>query len=56
MGKYGNYDYYCHKQLTIKPIGTTYGETTHLVGLKPSPSKFINKAQLGLANTHTQIQ
>ena len=53
---YGNYDYYCRKQLTIKSMSITYGETTHLVGLKPSPSKLTNKAQLGLAGTHTQIQ
>ena len=34
---YGNYDYYCHKQLTIKPISITHGKTTHLVGLtKPN--------------------
>ena len=52
---YGNYDYYCHKQLTIKPMSITHGKTTHLVGLKPSPSKLINKAQLGLAGPHTQI-
>ena len=53
---YGNYDYYCHKQLIIKPMSITHGKTTHLVGLKPSPSKLINKAQLGLAGPHTQIQ
>ena len=41
---YGNYDYYCHKQLTIKPMSITHGKATHLVGLKPSPSKLINKA------------
>ena len=52
---YGNYDYYCHKQLTIKPMSITHGKTTHLIGLKPSPSKLINKAQLGLAGPHTQI-
>ena len=48
---YGNYDYYCYKQLTIKPMSITHGKTTHLVDL--SPSKHINKAQLGLAGTHT---
>ena len=53
---YGNYDYYCHKQLIIKPMRITHGKTTHLVGLKPSPSKLINKAQLGMAGPHTQIQ
>ena len=52
---YGNYDYYCHKKLTIKPMSITHGKATHLVGLKPSPSKLINKAQLGLAGPHTQI-
>ena len=51
---YGNYDYYCHKQLTIKPMSITHGKATHLVDL--SPSKHINKAQLGLAGPHTQIQ
>ena len=50
---YGNNDYYCHKKLTIKPMSITRGKATHLVGLKPSPSKLINKAQLGLANPHT---
>ena len=52
---YGNYDYYCHKQLTIKPMSITHGKATHLVGLKTSPSKLINKAQLGLVGPHTQI-
>ena len=48
---YGNYDYYCHKQLTIKSMSITHGKATHLVDL--SPSKHINKAQLGLADPHT---
>ena len=48
---YGNYDYYCHKQLTIKPMSITHGKGTHLVDL--SPIKHINKAQLGLAGPHT---
>ena len=53
---YGNYDYYCHKQLTIKPMSITHSKATHLVDL--SPYKHINKAQLTLAGlqTHTQIQ
>ena len=50
---YGNYVYYFHNQLTIKPMSITHGKNTHLVGLKPSPSKLINKAQLGLADPHT---
>ena len=37
-------------------MSITHGKATHLVGLKPSPSKLINKAQLGLAGPHTQIQ
>ena len=53
---YGNYDYCCHKQLTIKPMSITHGKATHLVGLKPSPRRLINKAQPGLAGLYTQIQ
>lgn len=30
---YGNYVYYFHNQLTIKPMNITHGKTTHLVGL-----------------------
>ena len=37
---YGNYDYYCYKQLTIKPMSITHGKATHLVGLKPNPTGF----------------
>ena len=33
---YGNYDYYCHKQLTIKPMSITHGKATHLVDLSIS--------------------
>ena len=48
---YGNYNYYCHKQLIIKPTSITHGKATHLVDL--SPYKHINKAQLTLAGPHT---
>ena len=30
---YGNYVYYFHNQLTIKPMNITHGKTTHLVVL-----------------------
>ena len=30
---YGNYVYYFHNQLIIKPMNITHGKATHLVGL-----------------------
>ena len=47
---YGNYVYYFHNQLTIKPMSITHGKSCRV---KPSRSKLINKAQLGLVGPHT---
>ena len=45
---YGNYDYYCHKQLIIKPMSITHGKTTHFVRLtKPKQACLQSLARLG---------
>ena len=40
---YGNYDYYCHKQLTIKPMSITHGKATHLVDLNQAQASLSTK-------------
>ena len=45
---YGNYVYYFHNQLTIKPMNITNGKTTHLVGLtKPKQAYLQSPARSG---------
>ena len=45
---YGNYVYYFHNQLTIKPMNITHDKTTHLVGLtKPKQAYLQSPARSG---------
>ena len=43
---YGNYVYYFHNQLTIKPMNITYGKTTHFVGLT-KPKQTYEQSPVG---------
>ena len=49
---YGNYDYYCHNQLTIKPMSITHGKATHLVGLNQAQASLSRKPS-SVWPTHT---
>ena len=51
---YGNYVYYFHNQLTIKPMNITHGKTTHLVGLNQAQASLSTKPSW-VKPAHTQI-
>ena len=51
---YGNYVYYFHNQLIIKPMNITHGKTTHLVGLNQAQASLSTKPS-SVWPTHTQI-
>ena len=50
---YGNYVYYFHNQLTIKPMNITHGKTTHLVGSNQAQASLSTKPSW-VRPTHTQ--
>ena len=51
---YGNYVYYFHNQLIIKPINIIHGKTTHLVGLNQAQASLSTKPNW-VKPAHTQI-
>ena len=54
---YGNYDYYCHNQLTIKPMSITHGKATHLVGLNQAQASLSRKpSRVWPTHTHKSQQ